>query len=340
MSVDIDAIISELDNVLHYRGNGGLVAAAARAPELLKQKRYDLARDARESLAADITEAIALLPKDMQDAANGILPIAYPNEYIIGRLRKLGIGGYSTVAVRWHRAAVLGRVASGLHELYVEARPTEFQPSYRMQSVDIRVSNHAFETPGILSRAVYRRHIEFSWTLECLVSDLRMFAFSVRTTDGLKFSKLVPGQDGVLYESSERVAHANRTDTHILLLADALPANAPVTLACMLEYTDAEQAPSHFDFIPDVAAERLSLSLETNGTQGAIPCRCEAWNDAARIKGTKQIEARVLKEYKGKTTSRQEMPALSRSDEWITTQFLVPRPKAGRRYRLTWDESA
>lgn len=344
MSLEIDTIISELDNVLHYRGEGGLVAAAARAPELLKQKRYDLVNDARESLAEDITAAIAVLPKDVRDAAKGILPIDYPTEYLIGRLRKLGIGGYSTAAVSWHRTAVLGRVATGLLGLYSDASPNDAQPSYRLQAIDIKVSNHALKAPlRTLSRAEYRRHIEFSWTIDCLVSDLRMFAFSVTTTKGLEFSRLVPGQAGPECQSAERVPYANRADTHwhILFLTDALPTDVPVTLACVLEYTGGpDQAPPQFDFIPDTDAKRLSLSLETNGEQGAVPCKCEAWDQAAGIKTARRIDTLTPKEYKSRITSRQEPGALGPWDEWVETLFRVPRPKAGRRYSLTWDETS
>jgi hypothetical protein len=340
--MDIDTIIGELDNVLHYRGQRGLVEAVARAPQLLQQDRYRPADDARESLAHDITAAIALLPKDVQKAANGILPIDRPNDYIIGRLRELGIGGYSSDAVRWHRTAVLGRVANVLLELYAETQPAEAQPSYRLQSIDIQVSNHALKGSRAFAQIAYRRHIEFSWTLECFVSDLRSLTFSLKTPIGLKFLQFAPGVDNSRCESAERVPVANSADTHryILFLADALPTDSPVTLTCWIEYGDANQAPSYFDFVPDMPAKRLSLSFETNGVQAEVPCRCEAWNDRATVRGSRVIHKKMLKEYKAKIVRYCADPGLWTEDDRIAARFSVPSPKSDRRYRLTWGEGS
>src|SRR5580704_1254899 len=157
--MDIDTIISELNEFVRYKGQGGLVEAAARAPKLLQQPRYQQASDPWELLADDIKVAIARLPKAAQKEASGILPIAEPDEFIIGRLRRLGKGGYSSDAVRWHRTAVLGRVANELLKICGE------QPSYRMLAVDIHVRD---ELSGRdLGGTDHIRTIWFTWTIEC-----------------------------------------------------------------------------------------------------------------------------------------------------------------------------
>ncbi|MGC2373119.1 MAG: hypothetical protein WA484_04510 [Solirubrobacteraceae bacterium] len=317
--MDIDTIIEELDKLVHYRGQGGLVEGVAGAPKLLRQPRYQQADDPQELLVKDIKAAIARLPNDLQKEAKGLLRIDLPGQYIIDRLRLLGKAGYSGDAQHWHRRAVLGRVAGELRSLYDDA-----QPSYRMQTVDIHVTNGLFGKS--LGGTDYTRTIHFRWTIECTVSDLRVFIFRYKTPKQLKFSQFVPGVPGPEYESAERVSVAGSPDTHWyrLFLADSLPVGVPVTLNASIIYKKANKAAPRCDYTPEIPIRNLRLSIQTLNEE--TPGRCVAWDDKTN---------KVLKEYKAKLLS-ETLEYDGFSSVISTSQFKVRSPKVGQRFSLIW----
>ena len=225
--MDIDTIIEELDKLVHYRGDGGPVGATADAPKLLRQPRYQQADDDRhELLAKDIKAAIARLPKDLQTEANALLRIGVPGQYIIDRLRLVGKGGYSTDARRWHRKAVLGRVAGEPIKLWDA-------PSYRVLDLDINVWQTSVAIRVGIAPTMHFRYIEFRWKIESLVSDLRWFAFSFPTPKRLKFREFKDGSEDYDCDSVIRAPVMGSPDTHWY---DAMPVR-PAAVRC------ARQAP-------------------------------------------------------------------------------------------------
>jgi|CZKG01.1.fsa_nt_gi hypothetical protein len=332
--MDLDTIISELEKMARYPRGGGLIDATASAPKLLSHPRYQGSGNPRQQLATDIRSAISQLPRDTRKRAKGLLPIDYPNDSISGRMEHLGIDGYSSPAKRWHRKAILGRVANGLQELYDETPALHSQLSYSVQSIDIRVSEWASKGRPF-ARVDYHRHLALSWTLKCLVSDLRLFAFRLKTARGLKLTKLVAVTDGPKCTSVERLrGRGHDGDWYILILEDSLPTSSPVTLKCEIDYTATGQAPDYFDFVPETTSERLTLAYEANGAQGQVPCKCEAWNDKAKAKGYRSVlEPRMVKAYTGKISSYADDLW---DEDYFVTRFRVPRAKSDRRYRLTW----
>jgi hypothetical protein len=333
--MDIDTIISELDRVLHYRGREGLVEAAARAPKLLKQDRYRDADDARESLAVDIRAAIAQLPKDVQVAANGLLPIDEPNAFLNHRQRSLGIGGYSPTAVRWHRTAVLGRVAAELAKLFA---PT--QPSYRILDLDVNVWQHSYTVGVGVGPTTRSRIIEFRWTIESLVSDLCWFAFSCATPPRLKFFELrnhMPGDGAAVFRDLlprvkeydwDWIPQAGDSDHipwYLLRLSDTPPTGVPIALYVRLIFHKADKGAARFDYMPTVPLKRLSLSF-THGNTGER--RCIELDETA---------SKVLRTFTGKSLSRIEEDEEGEIiSEESSERFRVRSPRVGRYYRLEW----
>jgi hypothetical protein len=336
--MDIDTVISELDRILHYRGREGLVEAVAMAPKLLKQERYQAADDPRESLAADIRAAVRRLPKDLQAAANGILPIDKPNAYIIGRLRSLGIGGYSNDAVRWHRAAVLGRVAGELVKLYA---PTP--PSYRILDLDINVWEQAAGPSVGFGPWINSRAIEFRWTLESLVSDLRWFGFSYPTPPRLKFIRMrrhMPGDAAAIFRDNlprareydwDQIPHASDSRDvpgYLLRLSDTPPPGTPIALYVRLDFYKADKGVARFDYVPTEPLRRLSLSFSSDPDGKRT---CVELDETART---------ILREFAVKPASFTEEPEQEGEVEYTLTQaidrFRVRSPQVGRCYRLTW----
>lgn len=355
--MDIDTTIRELDQVLHYRGREGLVEAAARAPKLLKQDRYRQADDAHKSLANDIEAAIARLPEDLQKAANGILPIDKPNAFLNARQSSIGIGKYSPVAVQWHRTAVLGRVAGELIKVY-----TATPPSYRILDLDINVWEYDYTVKIGVGPTTYTRNIEFRWTLESLVSDLRWFAFSYRTPRRLKLRHLHrpcgPGDGGDIFRQHLPPARewgwdwipgaldSDAVPSYLLRLSDTPPAGAPIGLLVRLTFDKANKVERRFDYVPTVPLKRLSLSFPY-GRAGKRNCRelDDATNAVLREFTLKQLTVTenygedYEKHYVG-VGGHAGNDARFVDGDYITTQtierFRVRSPRVGRRYCLEW----
>jgi hypothetical protein len=179
LQMDIDTVIQELNGIVRFRGSGGLTEATVRAPKLLRLARYKQAEDPHALLAEDIKLAITRLPETLQIHATGLLPIDHPDLHINGRLKNLGLSGYSGDAERWHRTAVLGRVAAELAALHAaQTAPDQDKAdgarAFRIKELHISVEllpperNPSSHHPRILS---------FQWLIESSITDLQHFSF-------------------------------------------------------------------------------------------------------------------------------------------------------------------
>jgi hypothetical protein len=324
--MDIDTIINELDKLVYYKGQDGLVEAAARAPKLLRHPRYQQADDPRKSLAKDIQRAIARLPKDVQKEAKGLLPIDLPEAYIIGRLEHLGKDGYSSDARRWHRTAVLTRVATELVKFYADV------PGYRILDTKIHVSERTFGgsilgVPG----AQHQRIIDFRWTIESSVSDLRWFVFSHRTQWRLKFTEFRPGPEGYDCDSANRFPIGTRRDEHwyILRLSNNPPMNVPIQLHAYIVYDKAVKAQPRLDYFLSMPARSLSLSVAT-WREDDNPMCVELDDEADKV--LRQFQAKSVI----KTTDYDEEDSPEYTSVEKIGHFAIRSPKLGRCYRLKW----
>ncbi|HWY18452.1 MAG TPA: hypothetical protein VNY27_07040 [Solirubrobacteraceae bacterium] len=332
--MDIDTIIEELDKLVHYRGDGGLVAATADAPKLLRQPRYQQAEgDSHELLAKDIKTAIARLPNDpnkrlpkgLQSEANGLLRISMPEQHIISRLGLLGKGGYSTDAQQWHRKAVLGRVATELMKFYADL------PGYRILDTKIHVSEGIFGGSLIGPGVQHARDIDFIWTIESLVSDLRWFVFSHHTQRRLKFTDFRPGSEGYDCESADRLPIGTRRDEHwyILRLSDNPPVGVPIQLHAHITYDKASKAEPQLNYLLSMPTRSLSLAVATSGEDGNHTC--VELDDKA---------GKVLRRFKAKTAIKTTEYGEEGFTEYTSVEklgrFTIRSPQLGRCYRLEW----
>jgi hypothetical protein len=317
--MDIDTIIEELNELVRYRGQGGLVGALAEAPRLLRQHRYQGADDPHELLAKDIKTAIARLPKDLQREAKGLLRIGMSEQYINNRMELLGKEKYSGDARYWHRIAVLGRVAGELIKRWDA-------PSYRVLDLGINVWQDSYAVRVGVGPTTHVRNVEFRWKIESLVSDLRWFAFSFRTPRRLKYQQFTGGAEGYGCDSVMRVPVASSPDTHwyILSLSDPLPFGVPVELHAQLLFHKASKADPQLDYVPTVPMKSLSLSFTTGWEDSQHTC-VELDDEANQVLREFQVKRDI------KTTEYDGIPSVE-----TVNRFRVRSPQIGRCYRLEW----
>lgn len=312
----IDEITEELNEIVRFKEQGELVDAVGRASRLLRLARYQQAGDPHGLLAKDIRLAIRRLPPDTRRLARGWLHIDLAGGPITARERLLKVNKYSPTAVGWLRKAVLGRVAVELLKIYEGE-----QCSYEMRAVDITVSDCIFAQA--LGRREHGRQISFRWTIESLVTDMRLFAFKQKVPGALEFIRLEPDKCGLEYQVAERLA-ADGPDTHwyILLLKQPLPIGTPVTLTATMVFHKAAKADPQFDYIPEMPIGKLTLAL--NPLWDTTPCECKAVDI---------VGGKTLKVYKGKPEV-EHLPF----DDVSYTRFTIRPPVVGRCYSLLWEQ--
>jgi hypothetical protein len=314
--MEIETLVEELDQIVGYKGAGGLIEAVVRAPKLLGQTRYRRSDDPRALLVRDITNVIACLPEPIQEHANGILPINLPDEYIIGRLRKLGLGEASSTAKHWHRIAVLSRVAFGLAALAGDRNP-----SYRILRAHFQVRQVRGPSLPTLPSGRSMRIIEIDWLIESNVSDLGWFHFDLPTEPYLKLTQLrVAGHPCV------RTIHVGEKwhNHHFALnLSPGLPTGLPISLKVDIEYNRNKRAPAQVQFTPGEPIGELAFSYTR--LYSKHKCRFVEWvanNEFERIEGE------TIR------TELEEVDGLRPVEE--TDHFTLREPKVGRTYQFSW----
>jgi len=328
--LDIDVIVDQLDKILHYQGEIGLVEAAALAPVLLRHDRYRGAADARAALAADITTAISKLPPEVRRDANAILPIDQPNASIAARLRAINMADSSAPGRRWHRIATLGRVAFQLHARY--NAPAQ---SYRIIKTDIAVSRQELSLPtlGTLRRFLV---IDLHWTIESLVRGLKWFDFSLLENRRLKLEQFAAQDDGYPCESIICASTSPRQPTlflneslYIVQLAEGFPVRAPTHLHIRFRFDKAGKGDPHLLYRPMRRTGSLSFSYERHSEAAA---GCEELDQ----------EMQVVKTFAPKTKETVEWETIDATEECvdkgveIVDRFLIRSPRAQSYYRLKW----